>query len=247
MTYEIIDRSKTAFFQHEGYLKLDEILTSAELSYYDDIYNQFLNNTIETGKYRSDLSGSNDESVEKITQIMLPSQLLPELLLKPVHKRVSTVVKKLMGDDMTLDFDMLINKAPHTNTITPWHQDEAYWVDLPDKRAISCWVAIDESHKNNGAMWYTPKSHTSGIFPHLQIGEKGALQCDGSEQLSVCMELTPGDCVFHHGATLHYSRGNATSDNRRAFILNFRPKKMIALERSLGVDHSGERIVRNNS
>ena len=31
-------------------------------------------------------------------------------------------------------------KAPHTDTITPWHQDQSYWLDMPDKRAVSCWV-----------------------------------------------------------------------------------------------------------
>ena len=25
---------------------------------------------------------------------------------------------------------------------TPWHQDESYWPDLPDKRALSFWSAL---------------------------------------------------------------------------------------------------------
>ncbi|KAG1650655.1 Phytanoyl-CoA dioxygenase domain-containing protein 1 [Nymphon striatum] len=135
-----------------------------------------------------------------------------------------------MGDDIALDFDMLINKAPHTNTITPWHQDAAYWIDMPDKRAASCWVAIDHAYKENGCMWYTPKSHLSPVLPHSQTGDKGALKCEGSENNSVCIELQPGSCVFHQGGTLHYSRGNSTENNRRAFITNFRPKAMIDLE-----------------
>ena len=32
-------------------------------------------------------------------------------------------------------------QAPHTETPTPWHQDESYWLDMPDKRAASCWVS----------------------------------------------------------------------------------------------------------
>ena len=31
-------------------------------------------------------------------------------------------------------------QAGHTDTPVPWHQDAAYWTDMTDKRAVSCWV-----------------------------------------------------------------------------------------------------------
>ena len=231
------------FFENEGYLIVKNLLNKEEVSYYSNLYNSFLNNTIDASRYRSDLSGSKGASKEKITQIMVPSKLMPELLEKPIHMKVGRIAKQLLGDDIELDFDMLINKAPNTNTITPWHQDAAYWIDMPDKRAMSCWMAIDKSSLNNGCMWYTPKSHLNPTLKHIQTGNKGALKCDGSEENSVFVELEPGSCVFHHGNTLHYSRGNSTNSHRRAFITNFRPKAMIELERSQGYDHTGERKV----
>ena len=79
---------------------------------------------------------------------------------------------------------------------------------------------------------------------HFQPLGKGALQCSGSENESIAVPLKPGSCAIHHGHTLHYSRGNDTSSHRRAFILNFRPKKMVELERAQGMDHSGNREVR---
>jgi len=233
------------FFASEGYLVFENLLLSSEVEYYSKLYNSFLNNTIDASRFRSDLSGSGDKT-EKITQIMVPSKLVPELLMKPIHKKSLQIAKELMGNDIELDFDMLINKAPNTNTPTPWHQDAAYWIDMPDTRAASCWVAIDTAYKENGCMWYTPKSHLKPLLPHTQTGNKGALQCEGSEEDSIYIELAPGSCVFHQGGTLHYSRGNSTSDQRRALITNFRPKSMIALERKQGVDHTGEREVRKN-
>lgn len=236
------DKQKS-FFKQEGYLVIEDLISIAEVDYYRNLYNSFLDNSIDASRYRSDLSGSEGKK-EKITQIMVPSKLVPELLELSIHQKSLQIAKELMGDDIELDFDMLINKAPHTDTATPWHQDAAYWIDMPDKRAASCWVAIDHAYKENGCMWYTPRSHLQPLLPHFQTGKKGALQCEGSEENSVCMALPAGSCVFHQGGTLHYSRGNSTSDNRRAFITNFRPKAMIELERSLGVDHTGEREVR---
>lgn len=240
----MISEEQRLFFRQEGYLAVENLISKSEVDYYSNLYNSFLDNSIDASRYRSDLSGS-EEKKEKITQIMVPSKLVPELLQKPIHQKSLQIAKELMGNDIELDFDMLINKAPNTNTITPWHQDAAYWINMPDKRAASCWVAIDHAYKENGCMWYTPKSHLSPILPHSQTGNKGALMCNGKEENSVFIELQPGSCVFHQGGTLHYSRGNSTDGNRRALITNFRPKAMIALERSKGVDHTGEREIKN--
>jgi ectoine hydroxylase-related dioxygenase (phytanoyl-CoA dioxygenase family) len=239
----MISKIQKDFFLSEGYLVVENIISSKEINYYSNVYNSFLENTIDTSKYRSDLS-DDESNIEKITQIMVPSKIHPELLKKPIHKITLQIAKELLGNDIELDFDMMINKAPYTNTSTPWHQDAAYWINMPDKRAVSCWVAIDKAFKENGCMWYTPKSHLFETLPHNQIGDKGALKCDGSEEDSVCIPLTPGSCIFHHGNTLHYSRGNNTKFNRRAIITNCRSKKMIELERSKGYDHTGNRKIK---
>jgi phytanoyl-CoA hydroxylase len=241
----ILTDDQKQFFKEQGYLVIRELLSRDEINYYSKIYDAFLDNSINSEEFRSDLSGSTVKSGEKITQIMVPSRLYPELLDKPLHVKTLQISSELLGDDMDLDFDMLINKAPYTSAETPWHQDAAYWIDMPDTRAVSCWVAIDRAFLDNGCMWYTPKSHLGEILPHTQVGNKGALKCEGSEKDSRYVELDPGSCVLHHGRTLHYSRGNSTDLNRRAFITNFRPASMITFERDRGYDHTGKRQVKS--
>ena len=236
-----LNQSQIDFFNSNGYLVIKDLLSPVEVEYYSSIYDAFLDNTIDAAEFRSDLSGDDSDKQESITQIMVPGKLFPELLAKPLHQKTAAIAKELLGADMELDFDMLINKAPNTNTETPWHQDEAYWLDMPDKRAVSCWTAIDQAYLENGCMWYTPGSHQEELLPHIQTGNKGALKCHGKEDGSVYIELEPGSSVFHHGRTMHYSRGNSTNNNRRAYITNFRPLEMIKLERSKGHDHTGER------
>ena len=240
----MISSNQLEFFDQEGYLELEKILSEQDIVFYSETYDAFINNEFDTADLRSDLSGKEYKDVEYITQIMLPSRIYPNLLRQPMHQKGLAIAQQLLGEDMILDFDMLINKAPHTNQPTPWHQDAAYWIDMPDKRALSIWFAIDEATLENGCMWYTPKSHQSPLREHFQPFGKGALQCSGSENESIAVPLKPGSCAIHHGHTLHYSRGNDTSSHRRAFILNFRPKKMVELERAQGMDHSGNREVR---
>ena len=245
--------SQIDFFEQNGYLKLEDILSPDEVMQYVQLYDQFLDGSIDTGSNRSDLGVGlgPDSSQEAITQIMWPSDFAP-LTEMPYHQRALQISQKLIGDDVIMDFDMLINKAPHTNTPTPWHQDAAYWVDMPDKRALSIWLALDPATEDNGCMWYVPGSHLKPMRAHRSAAKGGALVCDASEAEGLSVPLNPGSCVLHHGGTLHYSRGNSTNQQRRALIINFRPKTMIEFERAQGFDHgrtggASDRQVRNNT
>lgn len=247
---ELITQTQIDFFNNNGYLLVENLLTAEEITTYRNMYEDFLSNKIDASRFRGDLAGEADDTtktktVERITQIMVPSRIVPDLLQQPLHLKSLAIARQLLGDDIALDFDMLINKAPHTNTPTPWHQDCAYWISMPDTRAASCWVALDEAKKDNGCMWYVPKSHLKPIRLHEPSAKGGALQCQAHEDEAIAMEIKPGSCVFHHGGTLHYSRGNSTDTQRRAFITNFRPDEMIRYERERGYNHTGERKVRD--
>jgi len=206
------------FFTKNGYLVLENLLSAQEVSLYADIYNKFLDGTIDTGKNRGDLGDGLGKTgkVESITQIMWPSDFMPELLQMTYHRKALAFCRELLGADLNIDFDMLINKAPGTNTPTPWHQDAAYWINMPDTRAVSCWLALDNAFVDNGCMWYVPGSHVKETRPHRYAGkEGGALVCECDESEGVAVEIKAGTCILHHGNTLHYSRGNSTQTNRR--------------------------------
>lgn len=228
-------------------VRVDGVLSADEVAHYREIYESILAGTYRerAEKHRYDL-GSRDGShvrkdVENITQIMWPSDIAPELLNPDVsilHTRCRAIARAAFGDDMDFDFDMLIDKR--TDTPTPAHQDCAYWPFLPDKRAMSVWVALDDASVESGCMWYGPADPlTCEVRAHRRAGpaDNAPLECDASETEMMAMPLTAGGCGCHSGRTLHYSRGNATGRPRRAYILNFRPRAMIDAERERGFDH----------
>jgi ectoine hydroxylase-related dioxygenase (phytanoyl-CoA dioxygenase family) len=237
---QFVTQEQLDFYHANGYVVIEDIISAPEVEQYRNIYDNFLSGMIDVGANRSDLGMNlgDNQKVENITQIMWPSEFIEGLVNMPYHSRALAISKELMGDDAEMDFDMLINKAPGTNTITPWHQDEAYWVNVPDKRAASCWLALDPATIENGCMWFVPGSHLLPVRAHrFAAGKGGALTCDASEQEGIAVALKPGSCTFHHGRTLHYCRGNSTGLQRRAFIVNFRPAEMIRMEREQGFDH----------
>lgn len=234
-------------FLSKGYTYLVQLIPLDEVEELRVVYNELLHDKKRTAHLRADLAGgeSDNKKVEKITQIMRPSLVEPKLKKHRVYEIARAYAQELLGEDMELDFDMLINKAPFTNTPTPWHQDAAYWIKLPDKRSVSIWIALDEVHEENGCMWFIPKTDEMNVVAHQALPKGGALYCEVDNlDNAQSIPLSPGGCTFHDGFTPHFSKGNSTESQRRALILNFRPKEMITLEREQGVYHTGERKVR---
>lgn len=240
--------TKKEQFLEQGFVRLDDLVSPGELQLLRGIYDDFLNGKYNLEGLRSDLSGDKTaaKKTEKITQIMRPSLIEPSLPETDTYRKVLDVARELLGDDTEMDFDMMINKAPGTDAETPWHQDAAYWPDLPDKRAASFWIALDDADRQNGCMMYIGGSHSIPLLPHFQPVAGGALQCRIDENSVISYgELKAGSAIAHHGHTLHGALGNKTGDrHRKALILNFRPKAMIDLMRSQGYDHLGNREVK---
>ncbi len=235
-------------FAESGYRTFKNVVHVEELEYLRNIYDDFLHNKYDLTGHRGDLAGgtSHGKKVEKITQIMRPSLVKIELASTKTYKKVFKIAKELMGEDMEMDFDMMINKAPGTNTITPWHQDAAYWPEMSDKRALSFWIALDDVDKENGCMMYVHGSHRRPVYPHRQQTPNAALQCEVNDDDIIYGEISAGTAIAHHGYTLHAALGNSSKNrHRRALIINLRPKAMIEYIRGLGYDHLGNREVKN--
>jgi phytanoyl-CoA hydroxylase len=236
------------FLEENGYAILVSFMEASELAWFSSLYNDFLANKYDLTGLRSDLSGiaNQNQGPEKITQIMRPALLVPSLLETSTYNKILAFSRDWMGEDMAIDFDMMIDKAPGTATITPWHQDAAYWPEQADKRAISFWMALDAADRENGCMMYVPGSHRLPLRPHIQPERGGALTCQLKETDPIAYGvIQAGDAIAHHGFTLHGALGNHSPDrHRRALIVNLRPQGMIDYIRSLGYDHLGTRKVK---
>lgn len=243
------DDSLVRRFARDGFVQVDGLLLPDEIDWYRRLYDRLLSGEVDAGARRGDLGAGvprQRDGVENITQILWPSELVAGLRTSDAYERALAIAREILGPDLVFDFDMLIDKAPHTATPTPWHQDCAYWIDLPDRRAASCWIALDDATVENGCMWFVPGTHERPLRPHRSAGPGGALACDASESDGVAVPLAAGSCTFHGGGTLHYSRGNSTATRRRALIVNFRPRAMVEYERARGFDHGKDGPGREN-
>jgi ectoine hydroxylase-related dioxygenase (phytanoyl-CoA dioxygenase family) len=127
-------------------------------------------------------------------------------------------------------FDQLFVKEPGTEKPTPWHQDQPYWA-VSGRQICSIWLALDTISRESSGLEYVAGSHLWGKayapVPFTKTSPSnermrhscGEIPPDidanrGAYRL-LSWDMKPGDCLIHHGMTLHGSSFNATRDRRR--------------------------------
>ncbi|MFN2493540.1 MAG: phytanoyl-CoA dioxygenase family protein, partial [Pyrinomonadaceae bacterium] len=91
---------------------------------------------------------------------------------------------------------------------------------------LSCWIGLDDSTRENGCVHYVPGSHRWDVLPREDFANdmdmiKGVLtEAQMREFKPVAIELTKGECSFHHPLMVHGSFENQTDRPRRAVVIN---------------------------
>ena len=184
-------------FNAAGFVVVHQLVDDRNIAIYRDLCEQLLSGQIDASTHRHDLgahvprnglglcTAAAGRPVENTTQIMWPSLFFPDNLThSPLRQRSMAVSAILRAAEpaaahkegqVAFDFDMVIDKAPHSNTPAPWHQDEAYWrkanLNFDDVRAASCWCSLDHATIDNGCTWFVPGSHLQPVAEHVAVKE----------------------------------------------------------------------------
>lgn len=123
--------------------------------------------------------------------------------------------------------DQLFYKPALHGGVVAWHQDYSYWRRTTPMQHLTCWVALDDVTKENGCLYYIPKSHTWGLLDKPELagdmeGIQQYLTAEQKEQFAnkVAVEMEKGFGTFHHPLMVHGSYENRSSLPRRALVLN---------------------------
>jgi phytanoyl-CoA hydroxylase len=247
-----VDSSKIKFFQDNGFVVLEDVISLNEVERYVCILDAMLENKISTKDKRGDLGGHTKRiksNVENTVQITHPDCLTSKLDHCEHFRKGIEIANTLYGgsessqtESWGLDCSQFIVKFAKTETETPWHQDQSYYPDeLVDKRACNIWLALEECTVESGCMRFIPTPLSSTLLsPHRAAGNgKGALTTDPPNGIDeqVYTPLRAGSVVVFNNYTYHFGGGNNSDVRRPAFVGQFRPKKMIQKCREIGFDH----------
>ena len=240
---------KALDFRRDGYVHLEGVLSDEEVAELQVVYGRFLRREIEvTGRDFCDMSGSYDRPVEEfaIINVMLPRRYYPAWRGNVYERRAASIAAQLCGPGMAIDYDQLLAKRPRRgDAVFHWHQDMAYWIDTPDTRTATLWLAIDHSTVENGCMHFVPGSHLEPrLRPHAPLhGDRAqshtlVAEVDEARDPVRPVPIRRGDVTVHNERVLHSSTGNCSDGWRRAYVVAFRSVETIAEERRRGFTHS---------
>ncbi len=122
--------------------------------------------------------------------------------------------------------DQLFCKPAHHGGVVAWHQDYSYWTRTKPMSHLTCWIALDDSTKDNGCLYYVPGSHRWDLLPITGLTGNmdeimTVLTPEQKEAFHpIPIELKRGQCCFHHPLMVHGSYENRSDRPRRATLVN---------------------------
>jgi ectoine hydroxylase-related dioxygenase (phytanoyl-CoA dioxygenase family) len=230
-----LEAAEVQTFQREGYLKISHRVIEDEhiqrlRKAYDQIFNE---QTIEEGvRNLSKTDSETDVAVEKEDGKMWQamgmwerSQEFRDLLY---HDPLLDIAECLIGENIQLFQDQALYKPANNGGPIPWHQDNSYWKCQPAD-LVSIWIALDDVDEENGCMNVIPGSHVSEKHEHSKaktgdgLTSQVLLTTHVDESKAVPIPLAAGHAMVHHCLTLHATRPNLSTRDRRAMVIHYMP------------------------
>ena len=139
-------------------------------------------------------------------------------------------VEDLLGPNFVQWGGQFFSKEPKDGSVVPWHQDAQYW-PLEPANAVTVWLAVYDTDKENGAMKVVSGSHKKGSngfkhhtndASHLVLDQEvseNQIDKDNIEYIN----LKAGEISLHNDALLHGSDPNNSNRKRCGITMRFSP------------------------
>ena len=208
-----------ADFNRDGYLTRLRIFNEAEIAGIRAYFDELLARTLAAGGDSYSISTAH-----------LRHGRVYDLL---THPRIVAYIKDLLGENVIAWGSHFFCKMPGDGKRVSWHQDSSYWPLTPSK-AVTAWLAIDDSSVENACMRFIPGTHHLGHLTYKlsENDEANVLNqtVPGAETLGqpVNVELKAGEMSIHSDLLLHGSEANQSTRRRCGLTLRYCPASVRA-------------------
>ena len=137
------------------------------------------------------------------------------------------ILKDLGFESAVLWQSMYIFKQPRIGGEVRWHQDASYLITEPTG-VIGFWIAMEDSHQDNGCLWVQPGGHKTPLREIYEVspGESSGVlrQLNNtpwpSTDEAMALEVAAGSVVVFSDLLPHYSSHNHSAQSRQALTLH---------------------------
>jgi phytanoyl-CoA hydroxylase len=228
-----IDDSQVAFYQQNGYLAVNNVLSPRQISDANAALSDLIHGRVATRppfalmfeaavreRINSLTPVEREESVRKVFNFLDLDPRLNSIIHDPT---LMAVLNRLGCRDPQIFQTMALLKGPRGRE-KPWHQDHAYFdVDTRD-RLVGLWFALDEARVDNGCMFVMPGKHRD---PVIHFKRRDWQICDTTvqsmKQTVLAAPLKPGGVLIFDSLLPHGTPTNHSSLRRRALQFHYAP------------------------
>lgn len=215
--YQKLSDEQVQFFNENGYLVINKIITSHGLK----------------AMHHECMKAWNEEKEGfDSSRTWLQNSLLPNIHHKSTTVRnyyfegpLVDIAEQIIGPNLKGATSQLTFKMRGNTKPFGWHQDNGYG-ELEPYNALTTLTALDDTDRGNGCLWLIPGSHKQEQIKVIQTEEqkknKTEIIVAADDALSIPMEMQAGDALIFNCWMLHKSDGNFSTDrDRRILFLRY--------------------------
>ena len=209
-----------------GYLHVTAFVEAVELQQWQQVVTAAVEDCI-GHSLRGQPAGHGENPYSNVfLQLLLLSRTHDEVRELMHNPRMGELAAALAGlDHIHMWHDQALIKEPLANA-TAFHRDVPFW-SFDSARAISVWVALDDTTPENGCLYVLPRSQYLTDYEHAPIGvNMGDLSNRYPELAAIAPVAIPtkaGDAIYIDGMVAHAAGCNMTSSYRRAMTCAYMP------------------------
>jgi len=141
---------------------------------------------------------------------------------------MKSICKSILGEEVYLFNEQVVNKKPQPESKFAWHQDSGY-VGHDHKTYLSIWIALCDTNEGNGALRILPINleNDAKIEEHVWSEKSSDLSMKVDEDKAITCSVKEGRIVLFSSKTPHASYPNKSDKDRPAYLCQYSSEPMI--------------------
>ena len=242
-----LTRDQVSFFEREGYLVVEDLLTDKELQPVIDEITEAIDARARRLVESGDLTGLYDEcdfehrltriceETDKVAVSIWSGQLSGPAFFDLIRNpKLLDVAEQFCGPELIgSSIYRLRPKVPgHPSSAVPWHQDSGYAEAFCDRHLIlTFWIALVNASEENGCMWVIPRAHQAGVLTHANRADGRPYltipkDCLPVDRAPVCVPVQKGGVLLMTNRTPHASFENRTDGVRWSLDVRYQSAQL---------------------
>jgi len=224
-----LSKQQVEDFTTNGFVVIDAVLNDDEITAASKLFAGQFETGIRPDEWNWRTGIDDPTLTRQICNAWKSDRTIASIVLRKDIGRACAQLRNWPG--ARINQDNVIWKPPAGKTLG-FHQDDSYQSWIVPSQMMTCWITLDNTHKDHGTIEYVQGSHlwpVSDPIKNFHAPDDPLADCKQAaalagvstlDSLIVPIEVTAGSAVLHHGRIWHGSRANVSERAHRRSVVS---------------------------